>query len=106
MFTRLHFPEKLGRCLAVISPLSFAVYLIHEQPFVRTYIMPYSSFLTYTEYHPVVMTLCIVGTAMAVYLICIVIERGRLALFGLLRVDRLTDRLSDRISAFLASFAK
>ncbi len=99
MFTRMHFPEKLGRCLAVLSPLSFAVYLIHEEPVVRVYVMPYDKFLTFSEYNPILMVLCILGTAVIVYAVCIIIERIRVSLFDWLKVKRLADAINSRIGS-------
>lgn len=97
MFTRLRFPGKLGHCMAAISPLSFAVYLIHEEPVVRTYVMPYEKFFTFTEYNPILMILCILGTALIIYCICIVIEKLRVALFNFLKVKRFADGVSSQI---------
>lgn len=92
-FIRMRFKKRITRLLCMISPLSFAVYLIHEHPLVREYVIPYERFSTFGEFNPLLMVIIVLGVAVLIYLACIAIEKMRVEIFGLLRVRSLVEKI-------------
>ncbi len=97
-FSRVRVVNKLQGVIKYIAPLSFGVYLIHEQPFVRDiFISNRFSFLS--EQHWLVLTCGILLSAVAIYIVCTVIEWLRIQFFKLLRVNNLSMFLGGKLDA-------
>lgn len=73
------------RFVKFFAPVTFGVYLIHEQPLItNTFIV--GKFAEYTDSSCVGMVAAAIGTALCIWFICSVIDRGRLILFDLINV--------------------
>ncbi|MCD8129640.1 MAG: acyltransferase family protein [Oscillospiraceae bacterium] len=92
-FIRMRFTERISQLLVIVSPLSFAVYLIHEHPLMREYVVPYERFGSFVELNPLLMVIFVLGAAVLIYSACIVIERIRIELFRLIRVRSLAEKI-------------
>lgn len=87
--------------IGTFSSVSFGVYLIHTQPLVWSLIENKLSFLG--SYPPVLMILSILGIAAAVYIVCSIIDFGRLQLFKLLKIDRFSKSVVRSVSKIVYS---
>lgn len=92
-FIQMKFTKRISQLLAMVSPLSFAVYLIHEQPLMREYVIPYKSFGSFGELNPLLMVIFVLGAAVLIYSACIVIEKIRIEFFRLIRVRRFVEKI-------------
>lgn len=89
-------PKWLHKITVFLAPVSFSVYLIHEQRQVRDNFIV-DRFAALVEQPPVLFTLCIIGSVLAIYLVCSLIDHGRLWLFRFLRIKPLVDALCDKM---------
>lgn len=86
-FCRLPMPRWAQRCVTVISPLTFGIYLIHDHALVRDVLMP-RVFGTLHDLPPVQLVAALAGSLLAVFFGCALLEWLRKQLFGLLRVEQ------------------
>jgi len=64
------------RMIKFFAPLCFDVYLIHMQPLIKKYALV-GRFVFFLDFHPLVMILCIIGTALVIFFSCCVISEIR-----------------------------
>ncbi len=89
-------PKWLHKITVFLAPVSFSVYLIHEQRQVRDNFIV-DRFAALVEQPPVLFALYIIGSVLAIYLVCSLIDYGRLWLFRLLRIKPLVDKVCDKM---------
>lgn len=90
------------RLIRFFAPAAFGVYLIHAQPFVFHRLLAGAAvpLLTLPAWG---FPLAVFGIAAAVFLLCALLETARLALFRVLRAERLAEALGDRIDRLLSA---
>lgn len=86
-FRELPLPAWLSRCVSVLSPLTFGVYLIHDHPLVRRRLM-YLRFDSFNRLPAPLLVLCVALSAVAIFAVCALIEYLRTRLFRVLRVEQ------------------
>lgn len=89
-------PKWLHKLVAFLTPVSFSVYLIHEQRQVRENFIA-DRFASLVDLPPALFVLYILGTVLAIYLVCSLVDYVRLWLFRLLRIKPLVDKLCDKM---------
>lgn len=89
--------KRMKWLISTFSPVSFGVYLIHTQPLVWLLIQDKLSFIG--SYFPVFMVLSVLGVAAAVFVLCSIMDYGRLHLFRVLKVDNFSKFIVKKISA-------
>ncbi len=99
-FLKVKLPGWLGRIAGIIAPLSFAVYIIHGQIVVYRQCIT-ERFIFLAEQNVLVMILGVFGCAALIFAVCALIEWGRVWLFKLLRINKLTDKIGGWMNAKL-----
>ncbi len=89
LFANLNIQWEKRNMITYFSTFTFAVYLIHQQQFVRQYCMV-NQFLWVLEYHWLVSVLAVLGSGLAIYLICSVIDMIRFYIFKWLHIKQFT----------------
>lgn len=74
--------------IGFFAPLSFSVYLIHDELLIREQFIT-NSFIGYATMNPVLMFLSIISTALAIWLVCSLIDKIRLTIFNALKIKKL-----------------
>ncbi|MCI6857468.1 MAG: acyltransferase [Bacteroidales bacterium] len=91
--------NAFSRFMMRIAPLTFGVYLIHDNEFVRRIVwnemFDAKAHVTGWEFVPYML-----GVVLAIYAVCTLIDYGRERLFALLRVNDRVDRLADKVNTF------
>ena len=87
-FAKLKVNKSTAKFIRFFAPLSFSVYLIHDETLIRAKFIT-ASFTDYASLNPVLMILSIIGTALAIWLICSLIDKIRLLIFDALRIKKL-----------------
>ena len=88
--------EKVsGKLIKWITPCVFSVYIIHVHPLIFWDVMP-NLFVSWAKYNPFIVTAMLALLAMLVFIICILLDKGRALLFKVLRVSKLTDFFASR----------
>lgn len=88
-------PKWLHKLTIFFAPVSFGVYLIHEQLQVRAVAIT-DRFTAAVELPPALFALHLIGSVVAIYLVCSLIDYVRLLLFRLLRVKSLAQASRDK----------
>lgn len=86
-------PQKL---IAFFAPLSFSVYLIHVHKHVWKFIMK-DRFVEYAEYGVFKLVLAVLGSALAIYLFCSLVDFVRDRLFKLLKVRETLVKIENKL---------
>ncbi len=101
---RIRLPGRIHTVLRIVSPLSFAVYIIHEHPAIK-------QFLRDRWFHPTIealpyglMILCVVSAVMTIFISCIGIEFLRTRLFHITKLDAHISRLDIHIDKALEKY--
>lgn len=101
-FLKLKFGKRTEKIINYITPAALGVYLIHTHPLVFGKLI-YNIALPLTEHGTAAVIFGSVAMALAVFIICIVIDILRIQLFRLIKTDALCKRLD---SAFEKSKVK
>ncbi|MBR6570882.1 MAG: hypothetical protein IKK75_10570, partial [Clostridia bacterium] len=96
LFAGRRLPAQLAKAAAFLSPLTFGVYLIHDHPLVREYLIK-MRLTVLANLNPVWMLAALFACWAGVYAVCLLIEWLRTRLFSLLRVPALCERMEKRL---------
>lgn len=99
VFKNIHITAVLKKVIAKLSSLAFSVYLIHEQPLIRDYLIK-EHFASYAYFSIPLMVLAVIGSACGIYIICSVIDLFREYIFGKVRVKEKVMSVEKKISIF------
>lgn len=102
-FSRLNIRHGANMILKFAS-VSFGVYLISEQKFIRSLLFMTDKFSKYANMPWYLMIGSTIFTAVIIYLICSVIDYIRKWLFNLLHIRKLSEKIKDIIKKVLISF--
>ncbi len=101
-FRQMRLGSNLCKAISLISPLTFGVYVIHCNPLVWLHLT--NRFAHLADYPVLLMLLCVIGYAAAIFLVCMLLDYFRLLLFKLLKVNKLAlyaenkiERISQKI---------
>ena len=101
LFSRLSFGKVSQRLIRCFSPAAFGVYLIHVQGYVWTYVMK-NRFAQIADGAAWMIPFKVIGSAALVFMVCILIEKARLIVFKVLKVDEVcgyADRFMEEIQS-------
>lgn len=94
-FRNARIPEKLTKPIAFFAPSALGVYLIHEQEYLRTYLI--GSLFTFLARYPMpVMVAGALLCALGIFTVCLLIDRLRYQIFLWLRVKERLEKLEDK----------
>ena len=100
---------KLGKAMmcfiGFFAPAAFGVYIIHCHPLVFQYVIK-DLCTGYLQFDLWMMFCALVGTVLAIWLVCSLIEKMRIFLFDLLRIKVLCSWLEEKIRFWLRCAAK
>lgn len=98
-FLRLSPGKLLTRIAELIAPLTFGVYLLHEEPLIRqTLVKNKLAFLV--EMNPFIMIVSIIGISIAIFIVGIIIDRIRLWLFSIIKIRELSSWFGRKANCF------
>lgn len=77
--------------IGFFAPLSFSVYLIHDNLLIRNQFIT-DSFIGFASMNPALMLLSVIATALAIWFVCSLIDKIRLTIFNALKIKNLSVR--------------
>ncbi len=99
--SKLKIKGKIPKFLIkTLAPASFGVYLIHTNPLIWESIIK-NRFVGYAASSTPKLVLLVLVTAVAIYLACSLIDLLRIALFKLLRINKLSEIIEKNLSKIL-----
>lgn len=96
IFANLKLKDGVKRIIGFVAPLSFGVYLLHENPYVSKLFIR-GKFNHYLDFNPMGTLLAVVGTVVAIFMIGIIIEWLRQRVFFVLRIKRISEKIEGLI---------
>lgn len=91
LFSKLRFNRTGQKLIAGFSPAAFGVYLIHVHGYAWTYIMK-NRFAQIADSPAWMIPFKVIGSAVVVFTVCILIEKVRMWLFQILKVDQAAEK--------------
>ncbi len=95
-FLNMDVNNFISKVATALSPLTFGVYLIHDQPEMREFIWKVLNFPKYI-YSPVLLP-TVIAVAVLIFVVCCCLERIRMIVFSFLKIDRICCKVSDLIT--------
>lgn len=95
LFARLRLRGLWEKAAVFLSPMAFGVYLIHTQPLVWANLMK-DRFAFFAQRSAPLLVLLVLAASLAIFLVCLLLDGLRLALFRLTGVDRFCARVTER----------
>ena len=86
--------NKGKKIIGFLSPLTFGIYLIHDNPLIRQNVI-YNLFSEYVKLHPMCFMLAVFLTVLSIYLICSLLDYIRFQLFRILKVKTICENVSN-----------
>lgn len=84
------------------APTTFGVYLIHMEPLIKDFFIV-DRFSGFASLPALPMALCVLSTALGIWLVCSLIDRVRLMLFARLKIPSLCVRMEEKIRGFITN---
>lgn len=98
VFGKMTFKPFVNKIIAFISPAALGVYLLHVNPLIWTHIIKDFA-IRFTAYHCVVMVLWILLSALIIFAAGIAVDKIRLLLFKVTRLNKLVVWLDTCLTA-------
>lgn len=96
VFKNINVGNVIKKIVMFFSPVSFGVYLIHDEPLVRQYVIS-QRFANYGSLSPLFMVLAVLGTVGGIWLAGSLLDYIRLKIFKLLKVKNICIRIKEII---------
>jgi len=96
LFAGRKLPARLSKAVTILSPLTFGVYLIHDNWLIREHLIK-MRLTALAELNPALMLPGLFACWAGVYAVCLLIEWLRTKLFALLRISDLCTRAENRL---------
>ena len=98
LFTRVDLSETFKKIVSVTSPLAFSVYIIHENIRIREMITD-NLFSCLAHLPSGLMIICILLSALAIFIICASIDSVRKMIFDLLKIKQRAFAAEEKLKA-------
>jgi len=99
-FSRIECKPSFASIISFFSSSAFSVYLIHDNTYVRNYVI--SRIHTYIDdSNFVLFILFIVSIVVAIFLICILIDKVRIIIFKTIKVDKMSEKIGEIIEKLI-----
>lgn len=99
-FSKMKCSPSLAPVVSFFSLSAFSVYLIHENIFVRSSLVSKIHTLI-GDFNFVLLTLSIVFFALMIFLVCILIDKLRIMLFKVIKIDKLIIKIESLVKTIL-----
>lgn len=100
IFEGIKIREFIKTIIRFLVPATFSVYLLHENYYIRELFIG-ERFVFANNYHPFLIVLIVVLSALAIFLACVVIDKIRALLFKILHIDKLAVRIERVIKVII-----
>lgn len=98
--SKINCPPSFSPVISFFSSSAFSVYLIHDNTFVREYLISkIHSFIG--NFNVVLLTLSIIGCILVIFITCILIDKIRITIFKLIKIDKLSEQIENLVKSLL-----
>lgn len=96
-FSGISETDTLGKLIRFAAPGIYSVYVIHAQPRVYWNVDIIALFRTWDSWNVLTVCTAMIGTAAALFAVCVCLDHLRQRLFRGLGIDQMAEKLSNRI---------
>jgi len=97
--------HSFTKIISFVATSAFSVYLIHDNFFVRTYLIAKIHSVV-DGFNFVLLALSIIGSVAVIFLSCILIDKIRICLFKIIRIDTLSKHIEDFVKTKINTLCK
>ncbi len=90
LFSKMKFNRFFNAIIKFFAPATFGVYLIHEQSLIRASCIS-NRFIWIADLSLKEIPVAIIGCVLLIFIICLVIEKIRMGIFSLLRINKMVE---------------
>ena len=94
-FSRIKINQRLNKIIALVGPTTFGVYIIHLHPNIWMWLQ--ERLVSYINLNVILMVLVIIGTVLAIFAVCSMIDMIRIRLFRICRINQLALKIEAMI---------
>ncbi len=105
LFSQIKAPKPLCNIIKFFSPAAFGVYLIHEHPYIKNHIIT-DKFLFIADASIWKIPLLVLGSALAIFILCLLIDRVRLFAFEKLKLNYIAVMICDKLLNWMFKLIK
>lgn len=92
LFSKINCAKAICAIIGFLTPSVFSVYLIHDNIYIRTYLI--SSICNITDgYSLPLLVLFVIGSVVAIFSCCILIDKVRIFIFYITRINKIPEKL-------------
>ncbi len=103
LFSKLKVSGLAQKIIKFLSPAAFGVYIIHLQKVVAKQFIT-NKFTWIAEFDWWIIPIVVLGVAFAIFIICLIIERIRLSLFNVLKINKTAEKICYKLELFLRKY--
>jgi hypothetical protein len=101
--SKQNFGQVSAKVISWCAPAALGVYLIHTNQLVWKYLIKGFS-VGFVEYHWAVMLLLVFAAAVVIFTVCLLVEKLRIWLFKLVKIDLLCQKVEQWVEKLLNKF--
>ena len=105
IFSKLNINGVFKKIIKCFSPAAFGVYLIHEQYATRANFVT-NKFLWIAKLDWYIIPIAVFGCAVGIFVLCIFIEKIRIYMFKLLKINKIAENLWDKAVKILKNIVR
>ena len=91
----------ISKILIYISSASFGVYIIHSHRLIYDYVLK-NAFTFLNECNGIIIFLGIILFMTLIYIVCMVLDKLRVIIFKVFKIDRITERIGSKLDSILS----
>ena len=103
IFARINMGNFIKKTVGFFAPAAFGVYILHLQKVISTRFIT-EKFIWVSELDWYLIPVAVLGCAFVIFAICLVIERIRIALFDLLKINKSVENICFKIETILRKY--
>ncbi|MBQ8740664.1 MAG: acyltransferase family protein [Clostridia bacterium] len=100
IFAKLDISKAAKTIIGFLSPAAFGVYIIHEHSVIKDNLIN-DRFLWIAELRWYLVPIAVIVSALCIFTICIVVEKIRLSLFKVLKINRIAENCCIKAESWL-----
>ncbi|MBR2861813.1 MAG: acyltransferase [Clostridia bacterium] len=104
-FSKLQRAEKAKKIISFFATSAFSVYLIHDNIFVRNFVISKIHLFTDKLSAPL-LAASVVALVLGIFLVCTLIDKAKIGLFSLIKIDLLAEKIELLAKKLIAGACK
>lgn len=103
VFARITVGNIMQKIIKFLAPAAFGVYILHLQKIVSTKFIV-DKFIWITKLDLWLLPIAVFGSAAVIFITCLIVERVRLSLFSVLRINKIAEKNCYKVELFIRKF--